>query len=51
MFAGLADRVTKYEWGQEVVPGITAIETPGHTPGHTSFAGSPALLAFSSSPM
>jgi glyoxylase-like metal-dependent hydrolase (beta-lactamase superfamily II) len=38
MFAGLADRVTKYEWGQEVVPGITAIETPGHTPGHTSFA-------------
>ena len=37
MFAGLADRVTKYEWGQEVLPGVTAIETPGHTPGHTSF--------------
>ncbi len=38
IFAGLAERVTKYEWGQEVVPGITAVETPGHTPGHTSFA-------------
>jgi glyoxylase-like metal-dependent hydrolase (beta-lactamase superfamily II) len=37
-FAGLADRVTKYNWGQEVAPGITALETPGHTPGHTSFA-------------
>ena len=38
VLAGLADRVTKYEWGREVMPGITAIETPGHTPGHTSFA-------------
>ena len=26
VFAGLADRVAKYEWGQEVVPGVTAIE-------------------------
>jgi len=32
-----ADRVTRYEWGQEVAPGITAIDTRGHTPGHTSF--------------
>ena len=38
IFAGLVDRVTRYEWGREVAPGITAIETPGHTPGHTSFA-------------
>jgi len=37
IFAGLSDRVTKYEWGREVLPGITALETPGHTPGHTSF--------------
>lgn len=37
IFAGLADRVTKYEWGKEILPGITALETPGHTPGHTSF--------------
>ena len=29
--------LTKYEWDKEVAPGITAIGTPGHTPGHTSF--------------
>ena len=29
--------VAKFEWGQEVAPGITSIATPGHTPGHTSF--------------
>jgi glyoxylase-like metal-dependent hydrolase (beta-lactamase superfamily II) len=29
--------VSKFEWGREVAPGITAIGTPGHTPGHTSF--------------
>jgi glyoxylase-like metal-dependent hydrolase (beta-lactamase superfamily II) len=33
-----ADKFTKYEWGQEVAPGITALDTSGHTPGHTSFA-------------
>ena len=32
-----SDRVTKYEWGKEVAPGITAMDTSGHTPGHTSF--------------
>jgi glyoxylase-like metal-dependent hydrolase (beta-lactamase superfamily II) len=37
-FAGIESKVTKYEWGKEVVPGITSISTPGHTPGHTSFA-------------
>jgi glyoxylase-like metal-dependent hydrolase (beta-lactamase superfamily II) len=37
VFAGLADRVAKYSWGQEVAPGITALDTSGHTPGHTSF--------------
>ncbi|MBR0789178.1 MBL fold metallo-hydrolase [Bradyrhizobium manausense] len=36
-FAGLESKVTKYEWGKEVAPGITSIGTPGHTPGHTSF--------------
>ncbi len=35
---GLTDRVTPYEWGKEVAPGIAAVGTPGHTPGHTSFA-------------
>jgi glyoxylase-like metal-dependent hydrolase (beta-lactamase superfamily II) len=38
IFAGLSDKVTKYEWGKEVAPGITSIDTNGHTPGHTSFA-------------
>ncbi|MBR0705255.1 MBL fold metallo-hydrolase [Bradyrhizobium liaoningense] len=37
-FAGLESKVTKYGWGKEVAPGITSIATPGHTPGHTSFA-------------
>lgn len=37
-FAGLESKVTKYDWGKEVAPGITSIATPGHTPGHTSFA-------------
>jgi glyoxylase-like metal-dependent hydrolase (beta-lactamase superfamily II) len=37
-FAGLESKVTRYEWGKEVAPGITSIATPGHTPGHTSFA-------------
>jgi glyoxylase-like metal-dependent hydrolase (beta-lactamase superfamily II) len=30
--------VTKYDWGKEIIPGITSIEAPGHTPGHTAFA-------------
>jgi glyoxylase-like metal-dependent hydrolase (beta-lactamase superfamily II) len=38
VFGGIGDRITKYEWGKEVAPGITALETSGHTPGHTSFA-------------
>jgi len=24
-----------YEWDQEVIPGVTAVGTPGHSPGHT----------------
>ena len=34
----LENKVTKYEAGKEVAPGITSIATPGHTPGHMSFA-------------
>ena len=37
VFAGLESKVTKYDWGQEVAPGVTALDTNGHTPGHTSF--------------
>ncbi|NPU64225.1 MBL fold metallo-hydrolase [Bradyrhizobium sp. 83012] len=38
VFGGLESKVTQYEWDKEVAPGITALATPGHTPGHTSFA-------------
>src|SRR5215469_1576570 len=43
----VVDKITRYDWGKEVAPGITALETPGHTPGHTSFAvssGSATML-------
>ena len=33
---GIVNKVTKYQAGKEIVPGITAIASPGHTPGHTS---------------
>lgn len=29
-------RVRTYEWNKEVIPGVKAIGTSGHTPGHTS---------------
>lgn len=35
VFDGL--KVTQFEAGKEVASGITAIASPGHTPGHTSF--------------
>jgi glyoxylase-like metal-dependent hydrolase (beta-lactamase superfamily II) len=34
---GLKKKVTPYEWNKEIAPGLTAIETIGHTPGHTSY--------------
>jgi glyoxylase-like metal-dependent hydrolase (beta-lactamase superfamily II) len=37
IFSNLGDRVTRYEWGREVAPGVTAIDSSGHTPGHSSF--------------
>ena len=36
VFDALGRKVTPYEAGTEVAPGITAIATPGHTPGHNS---------------
>ncbi|MGB8401034.1 MBL fold metallo-hydrolase [Bradyrhizobium sp.] len=33
----LKKKVTPYEWGKEVAPGLLAAETAGHTPGHTSY--------------
>jgi glyoxylase-like metal-dependent hydrolase (beta-lactamase superfamily II) len=37
IFSNLADRVTRFDWGKEVAPGITAVDSSGHTPGHSSF--------------
>jgi glyoxylase-like metal-dependent hydrolase (beta-lactamase superfamily II) len=35
--ADVMKRVKTYEWGKEVIPGVTAQGTPGHTIGHTSY--------------
>jgi glyoxylase-like metal-dependent hydrolase (beta-lactamase superfamily II) len=37
VFDALSRKVTPYEWGKEVAPGVTAVATVGHTPGHTSY--------------
>lgn len=37
VFATLRDRVRTYRGGEEIAPGITAVDTPGHSIGHTSF--------------
>ena len=36
VFGALNNKVTQYEAGKEIAPGITAVATYGHTPGHTS---------------
>lgn len=39
----VADQIHQFNDGDEVLPGIRAVSTPGHTPGHMSFAvGTPA---------
>ena len=38
VFGPVAKDVTPFAWGKEIVPGITAIDAAGHTPGHTAFA-------------
>jgi glyoxylase-like metal-dependent hydrolase (beta-lactamase superfamily II) len=37
IFDALGRKVTQYEWDKEIVPGLTAVATVGHTPGHTSY--------------
>jgi glyoxylase-like metal-dependent hydrolase (beta-lactamase superfamily II) len=37
VFDALGRKVTPYEWDKEVAPGLTAVGTPGHSPGHTSY--------------
>lgn len=44
-----AEAVTFYAAGDEVLPGVTALATPGHTPGHTAWAiqnGDDTLIHF-----
>jgi len=36
VFDALKRKVTPYEAGKEIAPGVNAVATPGHTPGHTS---------------
>lgn len=47
VFDALGRKVTQYEAGKEIAPGITSVASPGHTPGHTSYivtSGSDKLL-------
>jgi glyoxylase-like metal-dependent hydrolase (beta-lactamase superfamily II) len=47
VFDALGRKVTQYDAGKEIAPGITSVASPGHTPGHTSFivaSGSEKLL-------
>jgi glyoxylase-like metal-dependent hydrolase (beta-lactamase superfamily II) len=37
VFDPLGRKVTPYEYGKEIAPGLTSVATFGHTPGHTSY--------------
>ena len=37
-FTAIEERVRFFKGGDEILPGVEAVATPGHTPGHTSFA-------------
>ena len=37
VFDALGRKVTRYAWDREVAPGVTAVGTPGHSIGHTSY--------------
>jgi glyoxylase-like metal-dependent hydrolase (beta-lactamase superfamily II) len=44
---GLKKKVTPYDWDKDVVPGLRAVGSIGHTPGHTSYvlsSGSQSLF-------
>jgi len=45
-FGAVKDRVTMIKGGDEIIPGVKAFDTPGHTPGHLSFeiAGNEELI-------
>ena len=47
IFGALGSKVSQFDANKEIIPGITSIATPGHTPGHTSFrvvSGNSALV-------
>jgi glyoxylase-like metal-dependent hydrolase (beta-lactamase superfamily II) len=37
VFDALGRKVTQYDAGKEIAPGVTSVATPGHTPGHMAF--------------
>jgi glyoxylase-like metal-dependent hydrolase (beta-lactamase superfamily II) len=50
VFSPIAKDVKRYEANKEVVPGLTSIAAPGHTPGHTAYmlsSGSGKLMIMS----
>ena len=36
-FAYIEDQVRLFQFGEEIVPGVEAVDTRGHTPGHAAF--------------
>lgn len=34
----IQEQMSVFQWGDELLPGVEAVDTRGHTPGHTSFA-------------
>jgi len=34
----IEDRIQLFKYGDEILPGVEAVDTAGHSPGHTSFA-------------
>jgi glyoxylase-like metal-dependent hydrolase (beta-lactamase superfamily II) len=48
IFGDIGARVKRFQPGREVAPGITAVDAPGHTPGHVAYAiasGDSAMMA------
>jgi glyoxylase-like metal-dependent hydrolase (beta-lactamase superfamily II) len=41
VFSPIAKDVKQYEMDKEIVPGLTSVAAPGHTPGHTAYMLSP----------
>ena len=50
VFGPIAGNVKRYDANKEVVPGLTSVAAPGHTPGHTAYvlsSGSGKLMIMS----